>query len=200
MENKFDKRGSNSINEGSIVDAEGKPTKSRITWKDRWGNLSSKVKITVISVTTCVALLAAFLTNIEKIGNFFKAQAPPPSVPKIVVKLSNSSDESVIVSARGDFTLWLPGPEAYHTMGKYEFFTLDGESPTGAKLVIPPKDTVTVHAKIMNEKYYSAILSRSDCDLNLLVYRAGAGLTYTNQMPFTKEAIKKYYIEADVGK
>jgi len=158
------------------------------------------MKVAAISVTTCVALLAAFLANIEKIGNFFKAEQPSPSVPAIVVKLSNSSEADVIVSARGDFTLWLSGPGAYHTMGKYEFLTTEGKPPTAGSLTVPPKDTITVLAKVMNEKFYSKILSQADCDLCLLVYRAGAGLIHTNNMPFTKEAIKKYYIEADVGK
>ena len=183
-----------------IVDAVGKSITQKVIWKDRWRKLSSNAKVFLISVTTFVALLAAFLTNIEKINDFFKAEQPPASVPSIVVKLSNSSEKGVIISARGDFTLWLPGPGASHRMGKYEFLTTEGKSPTGARLVVPPQETVTVHAKIMNETYFSKILSQSDCDLSLLVYRVGAGLIHTNNMPFTKEAITKYFIEADVGK
>ena len=96
--------------------------------------------------------------------------------------------------------LWLPGPGARHKMGKYQFLTANGKSPEDGSLVVPPKETVTVYAKIMNETYFAKILFQSDCDLSLIVYRAGAGLTHTNQMPFTAEAIKKYYFEADVGK
>ncbi|MCK5215922.1 MAG: hypothetical protein KAR05_11300, partial [Candidatus Omnitrophica bacterium] len=144
------------------------------------------MKVAAISITACVALIAVFLGNLEKIGNFFTADQPLPSVPAIVVKLSNSSEKDVIVSGRGDFTLWLPGPSAYHTMGKYEFLTIEGESPTTGSLTIHPNETVTVLAKIMNENFYSKILSQADCDLSLLVYRAGAGLTHTNNMPFTE--------------
>lgn len=200
MENRFDQKELNPSSGRPIVDAVGKSFTPEVIWKDRWRNLSSKAKVFVISVTTFVALLAAFLTNIEKIGDFFEGKEPSASVPNIVVKLSNSSEEGVIISARGDFTLWLPGPGASHKMGKYEFLTTEGKSPTGGSLVVPPQETVTVYAKIMNETYFSKILSQSDCDLSLLVYRVGSGLTHTNQMPFTKEAITNFFIEADVGK
>ena len=112
-EYRFDQKELNSSSERPIVDAIDKSFTHRAVWKERWGNLSSKAKVFVISVTTFVALLAAFLTNIEKIADFFKAKEPSASVSNIVVKLSNSSEEGVIVSARGDFTLWLPGPEKW---------------------------------------------------------------------------------------
>lgn len=189
-----------SISQKPIPDSINKSFTHKGELKERWRKLSSKVKIFFITVTTFVALLAAFLTNIEKIADFFKTKEPSATVSNIVVKLSNSSEEGVIVSARGDFMLWLPGPGARHKMGKYQFLTANGKSPEDGSLVVPPKETVTVYAKIMNETYFAKILFQSDCDLSLIVYRAGAGLTHTNQMPFTAEAIKKYYFEADVGK
>lgn len=200
MQYKSDSQNSKSGKDGSIIDAAGKPFKRPVLGRDRWRRLSSKMKVAAISITASVALITTFIANIEKIGNFFKPEQPLPSVPAIVVKLSNSSEKDVIVSTRGDFTLWLPGPDAYHTMGKYEFLTTEGESPTKGSLTIPSKETVTVLAKIMNENFYSRILSQADCDLSLLVYRAGAGLISTNNIPFTKAAIKRYYIETDVGK
>lgn len=169
-------------------------------WISRWRSLSSKLKIVVISITTIVAILATFLTNIETINNFFKSQNSSPLIPNIVVKLSNSSEKGVIVFSRGDFMLWLPGPGAKHQVGKYEFIHSDGKSITSGSLIVPPKDTVTVLAKILNEKYFSKILSQSDCDLSLLINRNNMGLTSTNQIPFTREAIAKYVIETDVGK
>lgn len=189
----------NSHNDRLIVDANGNPIAPRTTWWERLRSVSTKVKIIIISVTAFVAIMATFLTNIEKIGNFLKGKENP-FVPNIVVKLTNSSGKDVIVSARGDFILWLPGPDAYHTMGKYEFLPAENQSLTDGGIVVLPNKTVTVYAKIMNQKYYSKILSQSDCDLNLLVYRAGAGLTSTKQIPFTEEALRKYYIEVDVGK
>lgn len=199
MRFKPDSKNSDSNNAGVIIDATGKSLKHPVLRRDRWRHASSKMKVTAVSIVAFVALLATFLTNIEKITHFIKARTLP-SVPPIIVKLSNSSNEDVIVSGRGDFTLWLPGPDAYHTMGKYEFLTVEGNLPAEGSLTIPSKETVTVLARIMNETLFSKILSQGDCDLSLLVYRAGAGLTHTNNMPFTKVAIKKYYIETDVGK
>lgn len=200
MQRKSNSRNSNSECEGSIIDPAGKPFQRPISWRDRWGQVSSKVKVVALSIIACVALLATFLANLEKIGNFFKPDQPAPSVPAIIVKLSNSSQKDVIVAGRGDFTLWLPGPGAYHTMGKYEFRRPDGKSTPTGSLTVAPNETVTVLAQVMNEGLYAKILSQADCDLSLFVGRANAGITSTNIIPFTLEAIEKYYIEADVGK
>jgi hypothetical protein len=169
-------------------------------FKERWKKLSSKVKIILISITAVVALFATFLTNVEKILDFFETNESTNTVPNITVKLMNSSDVGVIVFARGDFMLWLPGPGANHTIGKYEFLMTDGKSPEGGSFVVKPKETVPVYAKILNTTHFARILSQSDCDLSLILYRAGTGLIHTNQIPFTENAILKYYLEADVGK
>ncbi|MHC4395873.1 MAG: hypothetical protein ACYS1A_09480 [Planctomycetota bacterium] len=133
-------------------------------------------------------------------NKYVRRNEPGPSVPAIVVKLSNSSEENVIVAERGDFIVWFPGPDSYHTMGKYEFRRPDGEhSPTGS-FTIKPNETITVMAHVMNVSVYAKILSRADCDFSLLIARTNAGLTSTNNIAFTREAIGKYYIEADVGK
>lgn len=200
MQSKSNSQDSKSGTDGSIIDASGKPLKRKVMLRDRWKQISSKMKITVISITAFVALLATFLTNLEKLGNYLESDEAAASIPNIVVKLSNSSERDVIVAARGDFMLWLPGPDAYHTMGKYEFLTIEEKSPSEGSFTIPPDNTITLLAKIMNKNLYSRILSQADCDLSLLVYRAGGGLTHTNNMPFTSDAIEKYYIEADVGR
>lgn len=203
MQHKSGSKDSELEKKRSIIDPTGKPFKQPVKWIDRWKTLSSKIKIIAISITTFVAILATFLTNIDKIEKYFNNDKVSESVPQIIVKLKNSSEREITVSARGDFTLWLPGLGAHHTMGKYEFLTIltsKGILPISGGITIPPKDTVTVFAQVMNEQLYSKILSREDCDLSLIIYRAGAGLIFTNNMPFTETAIKKYYIEADVGK
>lgn len=183
---------------GNYINPNKVPAKTR--WINRWRRLSSKLKFFVITVTTIVAILATFLTNIETISNFLKSRNSSSLIPSIVVQLSNSSEKRVVVFSRGDFMLWLPGPGARHQVGKYELIHSDGKSISSGSLVVPPKDSVTVLAKILNEKYFSNILAQSDCDLNLLVSRDNMGLTNTNQIPFTRESITKYMIEADVGK
>lgn len=203
MQSKSESEDSELEKKGSIIDSTGKPFKQPIKWIDRWKTLSSKIKIIAISIAAFITIFATLLTNIDKIEKFFQNEKVSTSVPQIIVKLKNNSDREIIVSARGDFILWLPGPGTHHTMGKYEFLTIltsQGISPISGSITIPSKDTVTVFAQVMNEKFYSKILSQADCDLSLMVYRSGAGLISTNNIPFTETAIKKYYIEADVGK
>jgi hypothetical protein len=174
--------------------------KTKLSWLERWKHLSSKVKIVAVSITTVVALLATFLAGLEKIGDFITKDDPAPSVPAITVRLLNSSDENVIVTQRGDFTIWLPGSDGYHAKGKYEFRGPDGVSSQTGSFIVQPNDTVTLLAQVMNEDLYAKILSQADCDFSLFVARASGGIASTNFIPFTNEAIEKYYIQADVGK
>jgi hypothetical protein len=68
------------------------------------------VKVGAFSIAVFIVAVAGFLANLETIIGYFHAGQPVPSIPAIVVKLSNSSQEDVVVSRRGDFILWFPGP------------------------------------------------------------------------------------------
>ncbi len=186
--------------DSSIVDNSGKPFQRRVSLLDRWRRNSPRMKTVVISMFAVVASLATFLANMETIENFFGFGKPSISLPNIVVKLLNSSKVDIVVYARGDFLLWLPGPEARYRTGKYEFLTIQGQSPADGGVTVHPSDTVTVLTRIMNKDLYAKILSQGDCDLALQIHRVGTGSIFTENIPFTDDAIRKYYLEADVGK
>jgi hypothetical protein len=147
--------------------------------------ISSRTRIFIVSVVAVVAGAAALLSNLEKIQNYFRPEPVPPTVRPISAKLSNTGENEVSVAGRGDFMLWLPGPEARHTTGKYEFHNADGNFP--------------VFAHILNQNVFGRVLEQGDCDISLIVGREGRGIKFTDNLPFTKSAIEKYYVSVDVG-
>lgn len=165
--------------------------------KSRWIAISRKIKIAAILLGALVASSAAFFENLEKITNFFKKEERP-TIPFIVVKISNSGSKNEVVYGRGDFVLWLPGPSISHISGKYEFLSNQGDSLD--KITVKSKETVTALAKIMNENSFAKIFSNGDCDLSLILYREKKHMLFTENVPFTENAIKKYYLTADTGK
>ena len=88
-------------------------------------------------------------------------------MPAITVKLSNSSTEEIHVAARSDFFLWLPGSDAGHAIGKYEFHTTGGDVPNGGQITVKPNTTVTVYAQVLNQELYGRILEQAECDISL---------------------------------
>ena len=123
----------------------------------------------------------------------------PHFVPAITVKLSNSSTEEIRIAARSDFFLWLPGSGIRHAIGKYEFHTTDGDVPNNGQISVEPNKTVTLYAQVLNQQLYGRILEQAECDISLHIRRVHGGLTFSQNLPFTKEAIKKYYVTADVS-
>ena len=136
---------------------------------------------------------------LEKIQDYFRPEPAPPSVPLITVKLSNSDTKEIHVAARGDFFLWLPGSGARHAIGKYEFHTMDGDVPHNGQIIVQPNKTITVYAQVLNQQLYGRILKQAECDISLHIRRVHGGLKFSQNLPFTKEAIEKYYVTADVG-
>jgi hypothetical protein len=186
--------------ESKIIDKTGKPFKKSHSMSGRWKNISKKMKIIIISITAFITLIATLITNLGTIEKFINSTKSNVLPPNIVVKLSNSSKVDVVISDRGDFTLWFPGPGAAHTYGRYEFVVVGKMMRSNGGIIIPQSKTITLFAKILNNEKYSKVFANADCDINLIIYRSGLGLIHTNDIPFSSDAITKYYLEADVGK
>ena len=186
------KANSEGEHDSRLVDHYGKQLPQAVTWRKKWHTISVKAKIGVVSLAAVVAATATFLANLEKIHDYFRPEPVPPSVPAITVKLSNSSTEEIRIAARSDFFLWLPGSGTRHAIGKYEFHTMDGDVPNNGQLSVEPNKTVTVYAQVLNQQLYGRILDQAECDISFHIRRVHGGLTFSQNLPFTKEAIKKY--------
>jgi hypothetical protein len=172
---------------------------TQIAWRDRLLLIWQKTRRLIVILTVFVAGVATFLTNIEKIQQYIGTFSTTPIAPAIVVEIKNSSFEPVDVVKRGDFFLWLPGPEARYTFGKYEFCKLDGMPLDSETFTVAPNAKVRLLARIQNQDLYSKILQQGDCDIALMVRRAIGGHQTADNMPFTKDAIQKYFTTVDIG-
>jgi len=186
------------VDRKSLVDSSGRPLPPRFAWGERLHTISSKSKLIVFSLLATVTAAATLLANLDTIRNHLHRPVPV-SVPLITVKLKNDFNKDVYVAARGDFILWLPGPDGYHTMGKYEFRLPSGEALNSEQITVAPNTTSTVYAKIMDQQNYSRILERADCDISLGVQGSEGGLRFSDNLPFTREGIAKHYILVNVG-
>ncbi len=193
------KPGNNNGNDSSLIDDRGNPLPKRVPLLTRLQSISAKAKVIIVSLLVLATATATLITNIEKISEFFRSDPPPITVPLIIVKLSNTAEEEVRVATRCDFFLWLPGSDARHTIGKYEFRTMSNSPLDSGIITIKPDTTVTVLAQILNQELYGRVLNQKDCDISLHVCRSNRGITITRSLPFTKEAIDRYYIPVDVG-
>lgn len=96
MQAKFNQQDSNSSNGRLIVDANGKPIKSRVTFMDRWKKKSSKAKAVIITSAAAIALIAGTLTNIDIIVSFFKSEESP-SPFDVIEKAFDANTQGVLV-------------------------------------------------------------------------------------------------------
>jgi hypothetical protein len=175
------------------------PLSKHISLKERFRRISKRTITIVISLTVFATVLATFLGNLGTIKDFFHHELPPPSVPPITVKLTNKTSKDIGVILRGDFYLWLPGSGAIHTIGKYEFRSLGKNFPEAQQIVVKASMTVTVLAHVLNQKLYGLILEQGECDICLYVHLVNGGSIFTGDIPFTKEALNKYYVPVDLG-
>jgi hypothetical protein len=182
-----------------LVDPQGSPFPRRIRPRERWESLSRMTRLVIVSLTATVAAAAALLTNLQTIQDFFQSAPSRPGVPPIVVEISNSSGEPIDVATRGDFFLWLPGPDARRTFGKFELRGMDDAAIEPGMVTVPPAAKVRVLAQLANQDLYGAILERADCDVAFMVRKAGGGHRTTGNLPFTRDAIHRYYAEVDIG-
>ena len=118
-------------------------------------------------------------------------------IPFVAVKVSNHTRNNLEISPRGDFILWLPGFDGRHMTGKYELSSEKTKLPLAEKFSVSTGSTAQFAAKILNPVLYSKLLEQEECDLSLAIRPVGGGIKFTENIPFTKEAIGKYYLTVD---
>ncbi len=191
-------RDTNNIpSDTGVLDSSGRPFPRRPTWRERSAAVSARTKIMIGALLATVAALATLLGNLEKIRSHFRA---PPTVPPIVLEVTNGSDQPIEVVSRGDFFLWLPGPGARHAFGKYEFRNPDGSKLASPTFAVEPGSKRRFLAQVLDEEAYAAMLERGDCDVAFMVRKAAGGHRTTGNLPFTKDAIDKYCATVDIGR
>lgn len=121
----------------------------------------------------------------------------PIEIPFVAVKVSNHTRENLEISPRGDFYLWLPGSDPRHMTGKYELFSEKADLPESEKFSISTGSTKNFAAKILNPVLYGKLLEQEEYDLSLAIRPVGGGMKFTENIPFTKKAMDKYYLSVN---
>lgn len=185
---------SNRQNEKIILDQSGTPLPQRVTWRDRWKALSSKAKIVLVSVLAIITTSSTLVKNVDTIKPYFQARLTPIEVPLLTVKVLNNTQKDIQVTPRGDLFLWLPGPGARHMVGKYKFIEeINKESAEAEKYRVKSGLEEIFIAQILNQDSYRELLKKEELDLSLSVRPITGGLKFTDNIPFTQDAINKYY-------
>ncbi len=179
-----------------VLDSSGKPVLAPVSWRERWSSVSRATRIVAVSVAAGIAAIASVLANLNTIRAFISGS---PSVPPIAIVLTNSSEVSITVSARGDFVLWSPGISGGHTIGKYEFRGEHGVEFDSGTVTVGPSKKKRVLAHLMNKAHYGQVLQQGGGDISFMVRLAHGGHRSTDGLPFTLNAISKYHDSADVG-
>jgi len=152
-------------------------------------------------IAATLTLVPFFLSDIADATKGLFAtpvDAKASQIPAITVKLSNGDKKAIAVAGRGDFYIWLPGPGARQTIGKYRLLTAKGSSAETDIVRVESESTVTVYAQVVNAKSYVDIFKQEECDISIYIHREGGGV-FTETIPFTKAAIEKNFVKAEVG-
>jgi hypothetical protein len=170
----------------------------RNAWK-RWRSWSLPTKISIIGT----------LASLLSVGLYFWDLKPflerrlilPPTVPNIVVKISNPDNSQASLNYRDDFVLWLPDATvdgAPRLPGKYEIVASDaGLVKNGVVPVKAPGDTRLI-LKLMDQERLHQYLIRGNTELMFMFHRTDGSVFFSENLPFTEEAVKKFYTPADM--
>ena len=171
--------------------------------RSQWRSWSLPSKLTAVG--TLLAIISLGLYGIDKsfylkdwvINRILESQYA--KVPNITLKLRNSGEKIMSVYSEGEFVLWLPQGvyDGVQTIpGRYRIIA---NSIDGLITIQPAKD-IMLAVQLMNPQYFSRVLERGDTDLSLILRRSDGSVIFSENIPFRRDAIEKYYLTADAGK
>lgn len=82
-------------------------------------------------------------------------------------------------------------------IGKYQLLSVDDKLTEPDKFKVKPSSTFTFLVKILNQDSYRDYLAQEELDLSLAIRPTSAGMKFTQLIPFTKDALDKYYLSVD---
>jgi hypothetical protein len=123
---------------------------------------------------------------------------PPIQAPHIVALIHNPEPHGIDLSYRDEFWLWLPSTGGAPRMaGKYEIIASSAGLVHDAIAPVKASGDTRLVVKLMNPQTMTDILKRGDTEICLIFHRPDGSSFISEDIPFTDEAIKKYYTRAD---
>ena len=171
--------------------------------RSQWQSWSLPSKLTAIG--TLLALISFGLYALEKSFSLKELvineilESRYSKVPKIAVKIQNAGDKIINVYMEGEFLLWLPQGinSGIPTIpGRYRLTADARPHIKDGLIVIQPSKEVIVAAELMNPQYFSRLLEKGDTDLSLIFRKDDGSSFFSEDIPFRRDTIEKYYTVA----
>ena len=167
-------------------------------WR-RWKAWTLPSKIGVLSGIVTIALIPTVFVDVKPFVTHWLWPAKPHHIPNIAVQMKNSGKRDAAFSYRGTLFIWLPGEGAPHIPGTFEIVMENGIGVEPGMISIPSGSSIKVEGKVMNEANLYSYLARGDCEITLFFTRNDGSMFDSGELPFTEEAIHKYYGSTDIA-
>jgi hypothetical protein len=170
----------------------------RNAWK-RWLSWSLPTKISIIGTAASVLSIALYFWDLKPLIERIASTAPV--VRNISVRINNPEKDAVIMSYRGELVLWLPtamSEGAPRIGGAYEVVASDAGLVKDGSVPIRAAGETRLAVKLMNQERLYPYLKQGDSSLELIFRRPDGSIFFSEDLPFTDEGIRKFYVRADM--
>jgi hypothetical protein len=146
-----------------------------------------------------IALIPTAFVDFKPLVTNWLWPTKPRHIPYISVRIRNSGRIDAAFAHRGTIFIWLPGEGTRYLPGTYEIVSENGTKVDPGMISIPSGSSVKVEAAVLNEANLYQYLAQGDCEITLFFTRNDGSLFYSGEMPFTEDAINKFYGTADIA-
>jgi hypothetical protein len=172
----------------------------RRLWR-RWLSWSMPTKISIVGTIASVVSVGLYFLDLRP---FLERLASPPHVVRnISVRINNPDKNAVSLGYRDELVLWLPSAMADGAPrlgGAYEVVASDGGLVKDGAVPIRAAGQTRLVVKVMNQERLYQYLKRGDTTLTLMFHRPDGSLFFSENLPFTEDALKTFYTTADLAK
>jgi hypothetical protein len=167
---------------------------------------STRMRNVVLAVVGVAVILLGLWSLMKALGiprGLWHHPSAAPKAPELMLELTNSGKEPVVLQSRGDLILWLPQSVSGGVRsipGKYEFLPASNDNRLALdSITIPASSSVRASVRFLSETQLVPILDDGSTDLELILRRESGGIIFTGQIPFTKDALQSRRWRVDVS-
>lgn len=169
-------------------------------WR-RWRSWSLPTKLSIVGTIASVLSIALYFWDLKPFLE--RRLSPPPVVRNISVRINNPEKSAVSLYYRGELVLWLPSAMsdgAPRVAGAYEVVASEAGLVKDAAVPIKAAGETKIVVKVMDQERLYRYLKRGDTSLTFIFRRPDGSIFFSEDLPFTEDAIKQFYTRADMAK
>ena len=169
--------------------------------RKRWLFWSLPTKIGIIGSVASVLSIALYFWDLKPFLE--RRLSPPPVVRNISVRINNPERSDVHLYYRGELVLWVPSgmsDGAPRVGGAYEVVASDAGLVKDGAVPIRAVGETNIVVKVMDQERMYRYLKRGDTSLTFIFRRPDGSIFFSEDLPFTEDAIRQFYTRADMAK